>query len=62
MMLLRLIFYSVVFYVMFSLVKRFLRAFTNYSQAQKRTRDPQTDDAVKYKNAIDADFEEIKDK
>ena len=61
-MLLRNIFFLVVFYVLFSFVKRILKAFTNYSQAQKRSQAPQADEAAKYKNAIDADFEEIKDK
>ena len=62
MMPLKFIFYTVLFYLMFSFVKRFLKSFSNYSQAEKRKRDPQAEEALKYKNAIDADFEEIKDK
>ena len=62
MMPLKFIFYTVLFYIMFSFVKRFLKSFSNYSQAEKRKREPPAEEAQKYKNAIDADFEEIKDK
>ena len=58
----RVIFFAVIFYIAFSFVKRFLKAFTNYSQAQKQKRNPEASEEVKFKNAIDADFEEIKDK
>jgi hypothetical protein len=58
----RFIFYAVLFYIAYSVVKRFMKALSNSPRKQETKGDKDAEASAKYRNAIDADFEEIKDK